>query len=156
MATVSRQVSAPCERVWEVLADGWLYSAWVVGAARIRDVDATWPQVGARLHHSVGVWPLLLDDVSEVRTVEPGRRLLLRARGWPMGEADIDLRLGPASADAAAGSAGPGCQLTMHEEPVSGPGLGFFNPLTDRALALRNTESLGRLARIAEGHARRG
>ena len=48
--------------VFAVLADGWLYPSWVVGASRVRGVDGTWPQPGSRIHHSVGVWPLLIDD----------------------------------------------------------------------------------------------
>ena len=52
------------EKVWEVLADGWLYPVWVVGASRMREVDDHWPAEGAKLHHSVGTWPALLDDTT--------------------------------------------------------------------------------------------
>ena len=54
MSTTTRSVSATPEQVWEVLADGWLYPLFVVGASRMRDVDDSWPAVGAKLHHSVG------------------------------------------------------------------------------------------------------
>ena len=37
--TVSRPVAAPPEAVWAVLADGWQYGTWVVGASRVRAVD---------------------------------------------------------------------------------------------------------------------
>ena len=93
MSTTTRTVSATPEQVWEVLADGWLYPLFVVGASRMRDVDESWPAVGARLHHSVGTWPLLIDDTTEVLEVEEGRRLLLKARGWPAGEAHVDISL---------------------------------------------------------------
>jgi hypothetical protein len=146
MATVSRQVAASCEQVWEVLSDGWAYPAWVVGASRMRMVDPHWPAVGAKLHHSIGTWPLLIDDTTEVLEAEPQRRLRLRARGWPMGEATIELRLE---------SEGEGCRVTMYEEPAAGPGLAFINPVTDRMLAARNTESMARLTAIAEGHSTR-
>ena len=73
MSTTTRTVSATPEQVWEVLADGWLYPLFVVGASRMRDVDESWPAVGARLHHSVGTWPLLIDDTTEVLEVEEGR-----------------------------------------------------------------------------------
>ena len=66
MSTVSRVFSSPAKDVWKVIADGWLYSGWVVGATRIRAVDAHWPEAGSRLHHSVGVWPLVIDDTSRV------------------------------------------------------------------------------------------
>ena len=36
---VTRTVDAPAEAVWAVLADGWLYASWVVGASRVREVD---------------------------------------------------------------------------------------------------------------------
>ncbi len=45
--TISRRVDAPAEAVWSVLADGWSYANWVVGAARVRDVDPGWPAQGA-------------------------------------------------------------------------------------------------------------
>ena len=34
--TVSRVVQATPEQVWDVLADGWVYPVWVVGATRMR------------------------------------------------------------------------------------------------------------------------
>ena len=77
MSTTTRSVSATPEQVWEVLADGWLYPLFVVGASRMRDVDESWPAVGARLHHSVGTWPLLIDDTTEVLEVEEGQPVLL-------------------------------------------------------------------------------
>ncbi len=66
-----------------MLADGWLYPSWVVGASRVRGVDATWPQPGSRSHHSVGVWPDLIDDHTEEEELVDQRLLLLKARAWP-------------------------------------------------------------------------
>ena len=40
MGSVSRVIAADAEWVFAVLADGWHYPTWVVGAARMRDVDA--------------------------------------------------------------------------------------------------------------------
>ena len=85
MTTLSKTVDATPEQVWEILADGWLYPLWVVGASRMRDVDDNWPEVGAQLHHSVGTWPVLLDDTTEVTECRPMRGLKLRARAWPTG-----------------------------------------------------------------------
>jgi uncharacterized protein YndB with AHSA1/START domain len=48
MSSVTRIVETTPDRVWEVLSDGWLFPLWVVGAARIRDVEETWPEVGSR------------------------------------------------------------------------------------------------------------
>ena len=66
MISVERIVKTTPQRVWDVLSDGWLYPLWVVGASRMREVDDSWPAVGSKLHHSVGVWPALLDDNTEV------------------------------------------------------------------------------------------
>ena len=30
-----RRILAPIDQVWAVLANGWMYSGWVVGASRI-------------------------------------------------------------------------------------------------------------------------
>src|SRR4051794_37968479 len=93
MNRVQHEVAATPDEVWKVLADGWLYPLWVVGATRIRHVEDEWPAPGSRIHHSIGVWPLVLDDDTEVvRSVE-GSLLQLRARAWPTGEADVVIRL---------------------------------------------------------------
>jgi hypothetical protein len=39
--TVKRDIDALHHRVWEVLADGWTYSQWVVGNSRMRAVAPT-------------------------------------------------------------------------------------------------------------------
>lgn len=66
-AAVTRTVDASADTVWRVLADGWAYPTWVVGASRVRAVDTSWPAVGACIHHSFGVWPLVVDDTTEVK-----------------------------------------------------------------------------------------
>jgi uncharacterized protein YndB with AHSA1/START domain len=140
---ISRRIDATPAQVFAVLADGWLYPSWVVGASRIRDVDEAWPQVGAQLHHSFGVWPLVVDDTTEVLECDPDRRLVLQARGWPAGEARVELRLeadGPAS-----------CLVTMAEDATHGPGTLIPSVLRQPPIKLRNTESLKRLAFLAEG-----
>ena len=90
---VHRDVEASADDVWSVLADGWAYATWVVGAARVRSVDERWPAPGAAIEHSVGTWPLLLSDSTTVEACDPGRRLVLTARGWPLGEARVLIEL---------------------------------------------------------------
>jgi uncharacterized protein YndB with AHSA1/START domain len=145
VVTIRRAIDATAEAVWKVLADGWLYPSWVVGASRMRDVDPAWPEVGAQLHHSVGSWPLLLDDTTTVLACIPHRELVLRARAWPMGEAEITLRL--ADRDGA-------CEVVMAEEAVSGPGRLLPPSVLAAVLTPRNGESLRRLAYLAEGRSR--
>lgn len=142
MSTTTRTVSATPEQVWEVLADGWLYPLFVVGASRMREVDDTWPAVGSRLHHSVGTWPLLIDDTTEVLEVDEGRRLLLKARGWPAGEAHVEISLEPS---------GDATLVTIVEDASAGPGLLVPKPARDVQLHWRNVEALRRLAFVVEG-----
>ncbi len=141
MSSNERTIDTSVDRVWEVLSDGWLYPLFVVGASRMREVDDDWPAVGSRLHHSVGSWPLLIDDNTEVLECEPGRRLKLRARAWPAGEAEVEILL---EAD------GAGCRVEINEDAVSGPGRLLPKPLRDPMLAWRNVETLRRLAFVAE------
>ncbi|MFD5276460.1 SRPBCC family protein [Pseudarthrobacter sp. NPDC058362] len=146
MSTVSRLFNAPAANVWKVISDGWLYSGWVVGASRIRAVDDHWPQEGARLYHSVGAWPLVINDSSRVTAVEPGQRLELVARGWPMGEAKVVLTLE---------DRGDQCLVTIMEDAIRGPGKRVPKAFRDPAISVRNRETLHRLELMAAGGAGR-
>jgi uncharacterized protein YndB with AHSA1/START domain len=142
MSVNRRIIAATPDAVWNVLADGWLYPLWVVGATRMRDVDRNWPEVGSHIHHSVGVWPLLLDDHTEVLEAVPGRSITLRARAWPVGEAKVDIRLSDVGAQT---------EVVITEDPIAGPGVLVPEPLKGLTLKWRNTETLRRLAFVAEG-----
>ena len=85
MSRTTRVLDCSPQDVFDVLADGWTYANWVVGAARIRDVDPEWPAVGSKIHHSVGMWPLLISDNTEVDHVDPPHQLRLKVRLWPTG-----------------------------------------------------------------------
>jgi hypothetical protein len=141
MATNTRDLTCTTTDVFRVLADGWLYPAWVVGASRMRDIDDTWPSPGARLHHSVGVWPALLDDTTEMLEWNPPHRAVLRARGWPVGEAQVTIR---------ARTIDGGCRVRIDEEPVKGPATLLPRLLTTPVLRWRNAETLHRLGYLAE------
>ncbi len=143
---VSRTVAAPADLVWSVLADGWLYATWVVGASRIRDVEQDWPAQGSHIHHSVGVWPLVIDDNTEVLRSVPERELVLKARGWPVGEAHISITLTPERAEHTT--------VSISEDATAGPGRAIPVPLRQLAIGPRNVETLRRLALIAEGRFR--
>ena len=145
MSTTSRSLAATPEQVWEVLSDGWLYPLFVVGASRMRAVDDTWPAVGSQLHHSVGVWPALIDDTTEVLEVEEAARILLLARGWPAGQAHVEILLEPS---------GTSTVVTMVEQATAGPGALVPKPIQDVQLHLRNVEALRRLAFVVEGRTR--
>jgi len=141
VATTVRELRCPPAAVFRVLGQGWLYPVWVVGASRMRDVDATWPRAGARLHHSVGVWPALIDDTTTCVEWEPPHRMTMTARGWPAGEARVVIEVEPAPA---------GSVVRIHERAVRGPATLLPRALADPLLWWRNTETLRRLAFVAE------
>ena len=145
MITVEREIRASAESVWNVLADGWLYTSWVVGASRMRAVDANWPAVGAVLHHSQGVWPALLNDETRVKTSVPGSELVLHGKARPVGEVAIRLLLEPRQGS---------CLVVMQEDFVRGPMSLIPTPVRVALIRPRNTESLRRLSYLAEGGSR--
>jgi hypothetical protein len=145
MTEVRGQLRAGADRVFAELADGWAYVGWVVGASHIRDVDAAWPAPGSKIHHKVGVWPADFSDYTESLACEPGRLLRLRARGWPLGEATVEIVLEPV---------GPSVTgVTIREAPSAGPGLWLDNPILRLLLKLRNRETLRRLTDRVEHRA---
>ena len=148
VVTVTREFDAPAQAVWDVLADGWFYATWVVGASRVRGVDEGWPAEGTRIHHSFGVWPAVISDTTHVvRSVAP-TELTLKAKGWPAGEAEVVLTITPRGADS--------CTVAMAEDAVTGPGTLLPRPLRQLAIGPRNVEALRRLAYLVEGRHREG
>ncbi len=141
MATNTVHIRASRHEVFAVLADGWAYSNWVAGTSHMRAVEPEWPDAGSRLFHAAGAWPFVTRDESRVEAVDPDHRLVLLARGRPFGEARVVLELEDQPG---------GCRVTMHESPVAGPGHWLHNPVTEALLTRRNTESLARLAALAE------
>jgi uncharacterized protein YndB with AHSA1/START domain len=141
MSSVTRIVNTTPDRVWQVLSDGWLFPLWVVGAARIRDVDETWPEVGSRIHHSVGVWPALINDDTEVLEQQPSRLIRLEASAWPLGKAHVAITLN---------GTGSHTEVVIDEQATSGPGAVIPDALIAPVLNWRNVETLRRLALIAE------
>lgn len=142
MAVVERTVAATPEQIWAVLADGWTYSDWVVGTAHIRDVDDGWPAPGTRIHHKAGPWPFSIHDSSRVVSGDAPRELRVRARLWPLGEAEVVITLIPIDAGHTT--------VRLAEEFCAGPLLGARNKVNDLVLHRRNRESLRRLADLAE------
>lgn len=142
MSTNERTIDATPEEVWEVLADGWLYPLWVVGATRMREVEPSWPEAGSRIFHSVGAWPLVIDDSTSVVESVPAQHLTLRARAWPAGEATVVIDLEPADGRTLA---------RIQEDVASGPGRLVPPPVRHLQLGWRNTETLRRLALVVEG-----
>jgi hypothetical protein len=122
-----------------------MYANWVVGASRIRAVGPGWPLPGSKVHHSFGVWPALINDHTEVLACDPGRELLLKARGWPAGEARVRIQLTP-------GNVPNSSIISIAEDATGGPGRLVPRPARQLIISPRNTEALRRLALIAEHH----
>lgn len=142
MDVISRDMKCSAAQVFQVIDDGWLFALWVVGASCIRDVEENWPEVGSQIHHSVGSWPILVDDTTRVLALVPGESIEFRARAWPAGEAKVVL----SAVDTATG-----CRVSMVEDAVKGPALLVPQFVRQASLRRRNAESLRRLSFLAEG-----
>lgn len=134
-------IDASPEDVFDVLLDAHSYDHWVVGCKDIRTVDAGWPQPGSRLHHTVGIGPLDVQDTTAIVSVDRPRRLVLEARARPAGVAHVSFTLEPA---------GPTTKVTMVEHAVRGPARRVSNPMFDAMVKSRNAETLRRLKELVE------
>lgn len=145
MATVTVHIKASPAAVFRVLADGWTYSQWVVGTSHIRAVDSEWPTAGSKLYHCVGAWPASIRDHTIVENSDPDKRLLLTARGWPVGEAKVELVLT---------AEGNGTRVEIRETATGGAGRLLRNPVGEKLVYRRNVESMARLAALVERRTR--
>ena len=146
MATSERFMPVPPQAVWDALADARSYGYWVVGSSEIRDVDATWPDAGARFHHTVGFGRLRVSDHTESVEARAPSRLRIRAKARPLGTANVTLTLTPHAG---------GTRVRMCEQPDGATSWLAFNPLVQLLLRGRNAESLMRLEELALLHAER-
>lgn len=141
MARCRTHIEAPPEAVYQVLLDAASYRIWVPGSKRIRGVDPSWPAVGSRFHHIVGMGPFTDRDTTQILEREDGRLLALEARIWPFGTARVTVTLAPS---------GGGCDATIEEVPLDGPAKRFDGPAMEAALKVRNQVALRRLKNWAE------
>jgi uncharacterized protein YndB with AHSA1/START domain len=140
VSTNTRFMPVPPAAVWDALADAGGYGYWVVGSKIIRDADATWPEPGSKIHHTVGLGPFEIADETESLEADEPRRLQLRAKGRPLGTAKVTLEMTPKDG---------GTVVSITENPD-----GLFRPLAlipplQLFSGLRNAESLMRLEELA-------
>jgi len=135
---------ASVEHVWGVLADGWVFTQWAVGASQVCEVDGGWPAAGSRLHHVVGRGRLAFKSETRVLASTSGRLLKLRADGWPAGGSELTVTLEPV---------GAATVLRIDEVVAAGPGHVLPATTHNMLLKWRNTEALRRLSCLAEGRA---
>jgi hypothetical protein len=110
----------------------------------MRAVDPNWPAPGSKIHHTIGVWPFVLNDESVVESCTPTEELVLLAKSRPFGGARITLRLFDTD---------NGCRIEMAEVPVGGPLNWIPRRLALVAAYPRNRECTARLAALAERRA---
>ena len=141
MATVTRHMSVPPKRVFEVLADPECYQHWVVGASEVVKADPGWPAIGTAFEHRVGVWPLRVADLTRVVDSDPPRMVKLAAKARPFGTATVVMEMKPD---------GNGCIVQMTEGPRDRFSAALFGKLSEPVIKVRNIEALRRLAKLAE------
>ncbi len=137
--SVSR-IIVPVDRatVFSVLADPETYPVWLIGAERVRRVDAGFPRPGTAFDHSVGIGPLALDDRSESVERTGDRRLELRVHAGPFhAHVLFELEDRPYGAT----------EVLLQERPT-GP-FELLTPVLRPALQARNALSLVKLRDLA-------
>jgi uncharacterized protein YndB with AHSA1/START domain len=140
VATNKRFMAVPPQAVWDVLADPGDYGYWVVGSKLIRDADPDWPAPGSKFHHTVGVGPFKVSDHTEALEAERPQRLVMRAKGRPVGIARVTMTMTPRDG---------GTIVQMTESPDGAYRPLVLNPLLHVFTVLRNAESLMRLEELA-------
>lgn len=138
---VQRVINAPPRQVWQVLADGWLYASWVVGAPHVRNVDDHWPEPGAILHHASGAWPFLIKDITQVLQAQPPHTLVMKPNLWPLGRGVVSMHLVPI--------ADGRTRVELEEYFHEGPLRWLLAKGQQLLLYRRNVESLRRLDDLA-------
>ena len=141
MAFTSREVRASATRVFSVLVDPETYPKWLVGAAKIRDIDPAWPAVGSTFRHVVGFGPFRIPDGTEVLEIHDGEMLKLKVRARPLIWAVATFRV--VGDDER-------CVVTMQEEPAARRIGNIVRPVMDPTMHVRNHRSLRRLAGVVE------
>jgi hypothetical protein len=142
LSTVRIDLPVPVERAFLLLEDPRSLRTLVPGARRIRRFDPAWPAPGTLVHHTVGVFPLLVRDTTEVLACERDHRLLLEARLQMLGTFLIDMRLEPD---------GSASRLVIEETVIRGPfGHGLLRPGIEVLIMLRNLELGRRFRRLLE------
>ena len=137
---VRAEIAGTPTEVFDILAEPRTYPEWLVGAKKIRDVDADFPAKGAEFDHTVGAGPVSIDDSTQVLEVHrPDRLKLLVRAGRLNGEVEVLVLPSP-----------KGTEVRFRERPV---GLQVaLTPFLRPSLQARNGESLKQLRTLVEAH----
>jgi hypothetical protein len=145
MSVNVRRFACTPEEVFTALADPWVFPTWVVGASRLRGADGSFPSPGSRLHHSIGIWPFVLNDETTVEEWDPPRRFVLEAKTRPVGTERVLIEVV---------QRGKGCLVRMEEYAITGIAARIPTVIADPILWVRNREALRRLEWVARGISR--
>ncbi|MGB3411740.1 MAG: SRPBCC family protein [Microthrixaceae bacterium] len=135
-------VTAGQEEVFDILEDPDTYPDWLVGASRIIKVDSTWPRVGSKFSHRIGVGPFVMPGSTSIKVIDRPSELVLGAGMGVLGEATVRFRLEQVPA---------GTQITLEETLTRGPARTPWSGirlLLGTALRGRNAISLSSLERV--------
>jgi uncharacterized protein YndB with AHSA1/START domain len=134
-------IDAPPSEVYETLLDAKNYPKWVLGAKRLRGVDASWPRRGSRFSPKVGAGPVEMDANTRLLEKQENRLVVLCVQLQPLATGIVRLALKPKAR-------GRKTRVVMTEDATSGPLAWFKNPVTTATIAIRNALSLRRLRRL--------
>lgn len=146
LSHVSASVEVAPSEAFAVLENPVSFRQLVAGARKVRRFDSRWPEVGTRLHHTVGVPPLLLRDHTEVVAHEAPHLLVLDALIRPFGRLRVEFGFAPSP---------EGTLMTVTEWPEDGPlSWPLVRILTLVGLHLRNREICRRFKKLAARRSR--
>lgn len=131
--------SASPDQVWRVLANGWLFPSWAIGATQVCKVDGDWPSADSRLQHAIGRGLFALRSETRVLASRPARMLKVLTEGWPSGGSELTVTVIPAET---------GTSLRL-EELVVAPTNGLAPIVNTMLLQWRTTQALRGLDLLA-------
>ena len=140
LTSYSGTTIASPDQVWRVLANGWLFGQWAIGALKVCRVDDDWPRVGSRLDHTFGRGPGEWRTETLVLASTPRQLLKVRTDGWPSGASELTVTLD---------SAVSGTNLRMEELTVD-PGHVVPPAVRSMLLQWRSSQLIKGLAMLAE------
>ncbi len=139
--SAQRLVHATPAQIWAVLADGYRYADWVIGARGILAVDAGWPARDSALWFTVGLGPLTYTGRTTVVACVPERVLELEVHVGLAGSVRVGARLT---------ANGDGTRVLLEEHPATGLVARLHTRVGDIGFAVRAHLLLRELARVAE------
>ena len=136
-------VSAPPERVWELLSDTSRYADWVAGTDAVTRTDGPARQGSTYDEVNPILGPWKAKSSWTVTEFEPPRRQVHRGTGLPLSEEfDVIFELAPEGG-------ATGFTLSLRAKPALGPVGAVFASLMEGQVARDNRKSVENFAALA-------